>query len=119
MSNDQLWLGHKNWLIFMSSPSNLPFPHSDAFHFGGSFPREMAAMIEKNDQERWGDPELDKAQAENDAIFAEIDGLKGLVQNGDMTIGQAQARFIYDGQRPLRPAPRGRKLPIRRLFQTP
>jgi hypothetical protein len=27
-------------------------------------------------------------------IFAEIDGLKGLVENGDMTIEQAQARFI-------------------------
>ena len=51
-------------------------------------------MIDKKDQNQWGEPELDKAQAENDAIFAEMDGLKGLVENGDITIGQAQARFI-------------------------
>jgi hypothetical protein len=56
--------------------------------------RGAAAMIDKKDQKQWGDPELDKAQAENDAIFAEIDGLKGLVESGDMTIEQAQARFI-------------------------
>jgi hypothetical protein len=40
----------------------------------------VAAMIDKKDQKQWGDPELDKAQAENDAIFAEMDGLKGLVE---------------------------------------
>jgi len=51
-------------------------------------------MIDKKDQKQWGEPELDKAQAENDAIFAEIDGLKGLVENGDITIEQAPARFI-------------------------
>jgi hypothetical protein len=51
-------------------------------------------MIDKKDQKQWGEPKLDKAQAENDMIFAEIDGLKGLVENGDMTIEQAQARFI-------------------------
>jgi hypothetical protein len=51
-------------------------------------------MIDKKDQKQWSEPELDKAQAENDVIFAEIDGLKGLVENGDMTIEQAQARFI-------------------------
>jgi hypothetical protein len=51
-------------------------------------------MIDKKDQKQWGEPELDRAQAENDAIFAEIDGLKGLVENGDITIEQAQARFI-------------------------
>ncbi|MBP1064622.1 hypothetical protein JOE51_006089 [Bradyrhizobium japonicum] len=50
--------------------------------------------IDKKDQKRWGEPELDKAQAENDAIFAEIDGLKGLVEGGDMTIEQAQTRFL-------------------------
>jgi hypothetical protein len=49
-------------------------------------------MLEKND--RWGDPELDKAVAENDAIFAELDGLKGLVEKGQMTIEQAQVRFM-------------------------
>jgi hypothetical protein len=54
----------------------------------------MAAMIDRKDQKQWGDPELDKAQAENDAIFVEIDGLKGLVENGEMTIEQAQARFM-------------------------
>ena len=54
----------------------------------------LAAMIDKKDQKQWSEPELDKAQAENDVIFAEIDGLKGLVENGDMTIEQAQARFI-------------------------
>ncbi len=51
-------------------------------------------MIDKIDQEHWGEPELDKAQAENDAIFAEMDGLKGLVENGDIGIEQAQTRFI-------------------------
>ena len=51
-------------------------------------------MIEEKDQKQWGDPELDKAQVESDAIFAEIDRLKGLVENGDMTIEQAQERFI-------------------------
>jgi hypothetical protein len=51
-------------------------------------------MIDKKDQKQWGDPKLDKAQAESNAIFAEIDGLKGLVMNGDMTLEQAQARFI-------------------------
>ena len=53
-------------------------------------------MIDKKDQLRkqWGDPELDKAQAETDAIFAEIDGLNELVENGSITIVQAQARFI-------------------------
>jgi hypothetical protein len=51
-------------------------------------------MIDKKDQKQWGDPELDKAQAESDAIFAEMDGLKGLVEKGDITIEQAQARFI-------------------------
>lgn len=51
-------------------------------------------MIDKQDQKQWGDPELDRAQADNDAIFAEIDGLKGLVESGDMTIEQAQARFM-------------------------
>ena len=30
----------------------------------------------------------------NPGGFAEIDGLKGLVESGDMTIEQAQARFI-------------------------
>jgi len=51
-------------------------------------------MIDKKDQKQWGEPELDRTQAENNAIFAEIDGLKGLVENGDITIEQAQARFI-------------------------
>jgi hypothetical protein len=51
-------------------------------------------MIDKEDQKQWGDPELDTAQAENDAIFAEMGGLKGLVENGDITIERAQARFI-------------------------
>jgi hypothetical protein len=51
-------------------------------------------MIDKKDQKQWGEPEPDRAQAENDAIFAEIDGLKGLVENGDITIEQAQARFM-------------------------
>ena len=53
-------------------------------------------MIDKKDQllKQWGDPELDKAQAETDAIFAEIDGLKGLVENGDITLELAQARLI-------------------------
>ena len=51
-------------------------------------------MIDKKDQKPWDEPELDKAQGENDAIFAEMDGLKGLVENGDLTIEQAQARFI-------------------------
>jgi hypothetical protein len=37
-------------------------------------------MIDKKDQKAWGDPELDKAQAESDAIFAETEGLKGLVE---------------------------------------
>jgi hypothetical protein len=55
---------------------------------------ESAAMIDTNDQKQWGEPELDKAQAENDAIFAEIDGLKGLVEDREITIEQAQARFI-------------------------
>jgi len=53
-------------------------------------------MIDKKDQllKQWGDPELDKAQAETDAIFAEIDGLNELVENGRITIKQAQTRFI-------------------------
>ncbi len=51
-------------------------------------------MIDKKDRKQWGEPELDKGQAENDDIFAEIDGLKGRVQNGDFTIEQAQARFL-------------------------
>ena len=53
-------------------------------------------MIDKKDQllKQWGDPELDKVQTENDAIFAEIDGLYGLVENGGITIEQAQVRFI-------------------------
>ena len=51
-------------------------------------------MIEEKDQKQWGDSELDKAQVESDAIFVEIDRLKGLVENGDMTIEQAQERFI-------------------------
>jgi hypothetical protein len=40
-------------------------------------------MINKKDQplkQKWGDPELDKAQAESDAIFAEMDGLNELVE---------------------------------------
>ena len=51
-------------------------------------------MIDEKDQLQWGEPELDKAQAENDALFAEMDGLKGRVENGDITMEQAQARFI-------------------------
>ena len=51
-------------------------------------------MIDKKDQKQWGEPELDRTQAENNAIFAEIDGLKGRVENGDITIEQAQARYI-------------------------
>ena len=51
-------------------------------------------MIDKKDQKQWDEPELDRAQAENDANFAEIDGLKGLVESGDITIERAQARFI-------------------------
>jgi len=43
---------------------------------------------------QWGDPELDKAQAETDAIFAEIDGLNELVENESTTMEQAQARFM-------------------------
>ena len=38
--------------------------------------------------------ELDKAHAENDAIFAEMDGLNGLVESGSITKDDAQARFI-------------------------
>ena len=44
-------------------------------------------MIAKKDPKQWGEPELDKA-------FAEIDGLKGLVENGNLTIEEAEARFI-------------------------
>ena len=51
-------------------------------------------MIDKKDRKQWGEPELDTAQAENDAILAEMDGLKGLVESGDITLEQAQARFI-------------------------
>jgi hypothetical protein len=51
-------------------------------------------MIDKKDQKQWGEPELDKAQAESDAIFADMEGLKGLVENGDITIEQAQSRFV-------------------------
>jgi hypothetical protein len=51
-------------------------------------------MNDRKDQTQWGAPELDKAQAENDAIFTEIDGLKGLVESGDVTIEQAQKWFI-------------------------
>jgi hypothetical protein len=51
-------------------------------------------MIDRKDQQQWGEPELDKAQTESDAIFAEMDGLKGLVVNGDITMEQAQARFM-------------------------
>lgn len=51
-------------------------------------------MADTGERKLWGDPELDKAQAENDAIFAELEGLKGLVENGDMTLEQAQARFV-------------------------
>ncbi|WP_338821396.1 hypothetical protein WDM22_21520 [Bradyrhizobium septentrionale] len=49
-------------------------------------------MLDK--KRRWGDPELDKAQGENDAIFAELDGLKELVESGQMTLDQAQVRFM-------------------------
>ncbi|WP_375780893.1 hypothetical protein ACE103_20375 [Bradyrhizobium sp. ma5] len=55
--------------------------------------RGVVAMIDKKDQKQWGEPELDKAQAETDVIFAEMDGLKGLVESGEITIEQAQARF--------------------------
>jgi len=48
-------------------------------------------MIDKKDQ--WDDSELDKVQAENDAFFAEINGLNGLVNIGSITIVEAQARF--------------------------
>ena len=51
-------------------------------------------MTDKEDQKSWDDPELDWAQADSDAVFAEMDGLKALVETGDMTIEQAQARFI-------------------------
>jgi hypothetical protein len=61
---------------------------------GAAIFREDTAMIDRKDQKQWGEPELDKAQAENDAIFTEIDGLKGLVANGDVTIEQAQKQFI-------------------------
>jgi len=44
--------------------------------------------------DRWDDPELDKAQAENDAISAEIDKLCGLVESGSITKDDAKARFI-------------------------
>jgi hypothetical protein len=54
----------------------------------------MIAIIDSKDQKQWRDPELDKAQTENDAIFAELDGLKALVEKGEMTIEQAQARFM-------------------------
>ena len=50
-------------------------------------------MIDKKDQllKQWGDPELDKAQAETDAIFAEMDGLN---EKESITKQEAQARFI-------------------------
>ena len=54
-------------------------------------------MINKKDQpliQKWGDPELDKAQAESDAIFAEMDGLNELVEKGSITKQEAQARFL-------------------------
>jgi hypothetical protein len=50
-------------------------------------------MITEKDQ-KWREPKLAKAQAENDSIFAEMEGLKALVENGDMTLEQAQARFL-------------------------
>ena len=54
-------------------------------------------MINKKDQplnQKCGDPELDKAQAESDAIFAEMDGLNELVEKGSITKQEAQARFL-------------------------
>jgi hypothetical protein len=54
-------------------------------------------MINKKDQplkQKWGDPELDKAQAESDAIFDEMDGLNELVEKGSITKQEAQARFL-------------------------
>jgi len=53
-------------------------------------------MIDKKDQllKQWGDPELDKAQAETEAIFAEMDGLNELVEKESITKQEAQARFM-------------------------
>ena len=51
-------------------------------------------MADKKDQKQWGDPEIDKAQAEDDAIVAAIDGLKGLIEKGELTTEQAQTRFL-------------------------
>ena len=82
-------------VITKRTPESLRFPLPLDDVLGAvAISRGVAAMIDKKDQKQWGEPELDKAQAENDAIFAEIDGLKDLVQNGEMTIEQAQARFI-------------------------
>jgi hypothetical protein len=51
-------------------------------------------MTDKKDQKQWGEPEMDKAQAENDAIVAAMDGLKGLIEKGELTTEQAQTRFL-------------------------
>jgi hypothetical protein len=51
-------------------------------------------MADKKDQKQWGEPEMDKAQAENDAIVAAMDGLKGSIEKGELTTEQAQTRFL-------------------------